>query len=37
MPLQELIGFLETWEPERSWMSPSREGLGRALQEGRRI
>lgn len=31
MSLDELLRFLETWEPEAGWAKPSREGLGRAL------
>jgi len=31
MSLDELLGYLETWQPEEGWAKPSREGLGRAL------
>jgi hypothetical protein len=33
MPLDGLMAFLRSWEPERAHMVPTREGLGRDLQK----
>lgn len=33
MGLDELVAFLQTWEPTGDWMAPSREGLGRELSK----
>jgi hypothetical protein len=33
MSVQEIVNFVNEWEPEGDWMAPSPEGLSRALRE----